>query len=94
MIKSFKSKALRNYWTNAQSAGIKPEWLKRTKLILSTMDTVRAPSQLDLPGLAFHALKGDRKGDYAVTVGGNWRITFAWADEDAIDVDLEDYHGK
>jgi len=25
-------------------------------------------------------------------VSGNWRITFAFDGEDAIDVDLEDYH--
>ncbi|HEX8664836.1 MAG TPA: hypothetical protein VF744_12470 [Beijerinckiaceae bacterium] len=24
--------------------------------------------------------------------GGNWRITFRWDGEDAVDVDLEDYH--
>ncbi len=29
-----------------------------------------------------------------VTVARNWRITFAFDGEDAVDVDLEDYHGK
>jgi len=32
------------------------------------------------------------KGTYAVTVTGNWRITFRFDGIDAIDVDLEDYH--
>ena len=32
-------------------------------------------------------------GRYAVTVSRNWRITFAWAGDNATDVDLEDYHG-
>ena len=32
------------------------------------------------------------EGTYAVTVTGNWRITFKFNGEDAIDVDLEDYH--
>ena len=45
-----------------------------------------------LPGYDFHPLKGDRKGTYAVSVSGNWRITFQFADGDATDVDLEDYH--
>jgi plasmid maintenance system killer protein len=40
----------------------------------------------------FHALTGNMRGRYAVSVSRNWRITFAWSD--AIDVDLEDYHGK
>ena len=94
MITSFRSKALRNYWTKAQSAGIKPEWLKRVKLILSTLDRAEEPDELKLPGLAFHALKADLKGRFAVTVRGNWRITFGWSGKDATDVDLEDYHGQ
>ena len=41
-----------------------------------------------LPGLRFHALSGNLKGRFAVSVSPNWRITFAWDGEDAIDVDL------
>jgi len=36
--------------------------------------------------------KGANLGRYAVDASGNWRITFAWHEADAIDVDLEDYH--
>jgi plasmid maintenance system killer protein len=35
---------------------------------------------------------GDRKGTCAVTVTGNWRVTFCCDGEDAVNVDLEDYH--
>jgi proteic killer suppression protein len=38
-------------------------------------------------------LTGDLKGRFAVSVSPNWRITFGWDGEDAVD-DLEDYHGK
>ena len=27
-------------------------------------------------------------------VSRNWRLTFAWDDGDAVEIDLEDYHGK
>lgn len=47
---------------------------------------------MNLPGLFFHALKGQEKGRYAVRVTGNYRLTFAWDGDDAVDVDLEDYH--
>jgi toxin HigB-1 len=40
----------------------------------------------------WRGLKGEDKGRYAVWVSGNHRITFAWDGEDAIEVDLEDYH--
>jgi len=44
-------------------------------------------------GAGFHALRGDFKGRYAMAVSRNWRLTFGWDGEDAIEVDLEDYHG-
>jgi len=42
--------------------------------------------------LYFHALKGQEKGRFSVRVTGNFRMTFGWDGEDAIDLDLEDYH--
>jgi proteic killer suppression protein len=48
---------------------------------------------MNAPGYGFHALTGNMRGRYAVSVSRNWRITFAWSGTDAIDVDLEDYHG-
>jgi proteic killer suppression protein len=48
---------------------------------------------MNAPGLGFHALTGDQKGRYAVTVSRNWRLTFAWDGDGAVDLDLEDYHG-
>ena len=47
---------------------------------------------MDLPGYKFHQLKGKRKGVFAVSVSGNLRVTFEFKGDDAIDVDLEDYH--
>ena len=32
------------------------------------------------------------KGFWAVTVRANWRVTFRFADGDALDVDYVDYH--
>ena len=45
-----------------------------------------------MPGWGLHQLKGDRKGTWSVTVSGNWRLTFRFADGDACDLSLEDYH--
>ena len=49
---------------------------------------------MDLPGYGFHPLKGDMRGRYAITVSRNWRVTFGWYDGDAVDIDLEDHHGR
>jgi len=45
-----------------------------------------------LPGFRLHPLKGERKGQWAVSLSGNWRIVFGFEGEDAVDVDLVDYH--
>jgi toxin HigB-1 len=47
---------------------------------------------MNRPGWDWHALKGELKGHWAVTVNGNWRLTFAFENEDAILVDYQDYH--
>jgi FtsP/CotA-like multicopper oxidase with cupredoxin domain len=39
-----------------------------------------------------HALKGERKGYWAVTVRANWRIVFRFTDGKASEVDFVDYH--
>lgn len=47
---------------------------------------------MNIPGYGLHALKGRRSGHYAVTVSGNWRITFRLRNGEATDVNIEDYH--
>ena len=47
---------------------------------------------MNQPGLDLHELRGPRKGTWAVTVSGNWRVTFAYAGKDADRVGYEDYH--
>ena len=61
-------------------------------MILDRLDASIRPTDMNLPGLDFHSLSGDNKGRYAVKVSGNWRITFGWEKEDAVQVDFEDYH--
>jgi len=94
MIKSFKSKALRDYWIKGNPKGIKPDWINRVHDLLSALDAAGTPQDLDLPTFGFHPLKGDRQGTYALTIRANWRITFEWKDGHAVRVDMEDYHGR
>ena len=48
---------------------------------------------MDVVTFGFHPLKGPSRR-YAVSVSRNWRLTFAFEGQDAIEVDLEDYHGR
>lgn len=92
MIASFKSRALKRYWTRDDASRLPAQDVKRIAMILDRLDAAVVPQDMDLPGMRFHALSGNRKGDYAVTVRANWRITFRWDGEDATHVDYEDYH--
>jgi proteic killer suppression protein len=47
---------------------------------------------MSLPGYRLHPLKGERKGQWAVSVSGNWRLVFTFEDRHATNVDLVDYH--
>jgi proteic killer suppression protein len=43
-------------------------------------------------GNHLEALKGDRKGQHSIRVNDQWRICFRWQSEDALDVEIVDYH--
>jgi len=93
MIASFRSRALKRYWERSDASRLPTKFVDKIRLVLDTLDAATMPIELDLPGFGFHALKGNRRGQYAVTITRNWRITFWWQGEDATNVDFEDYHG-
>ena len=47
---------------------------------------------MDLPGFRLHPLTGELRDHYAVSVSGNWRVTFRFEDSHVVDVDYTDYH--
>jgi len=92
MIRSFKHKGLERFFRKCDHRGIIAKTEMRVERVLDRLDAASEPEDMSLPGYRFHPLTGDRKGTYAVTVTGNWRMTFRFTGEDAIDVNLEDYH--
>lgn len=92
MIRGFRHKGLERFFTKSDRRGIDARQADRIRRILDRLDVVVKPEDMNLPGLRFHGLKGDRKGAYAVSVSGNWRITFRFEEADAVDINLEDYH--
>jgi len=61
-------------------------------MILTNLDAAESVADMDLPGLALHPLKGDRRAFWAVKVSGNWRVVFRFRGRDAELVDYLDYH--
>jgi toxin HigB-1 len=92
MILSFRSRALQRFWERNDVSKLPPDRVSRIAMLLDHLNASIKPGDMRLPGFGFHALSGDKKGRYAVSVSANWRITFAWDEEDAIEVGFEDYH--
>ena len=92
MIGSFRHKGLGRFFTTGERKGIDARQADRIRRILDRLDAAVRPEDLNLPGYKFHGMKGVSKGTYAVSVSGNWRITFGMDGDNAVDVNLEDYH--
>lgn len=92
MILNFRHKGLERFFSKSDYRGIPAQHAARLERLLDRLDAALKPDDMNLPGYRFHSLKGDRKGTYAVSVSGNWRLTFRFDGEDAADINLEDYH--
>jgi proteic killer suppression protein len=91
-IAAFRHTGLERFFTTGSKAGIPATHAGRLRLILGRLNVATAPADMRLPGLDLHELRGQRKGTWAVTVSGNWHITFVFDGPDVERVDFEDYH--
>ena len=93
MILGFKHKGLRRLFEEDRATGVSPAHADKLRDILTALNAATRPGHMDLPGFRLHPLKGARAGVWAVTVSGNWRVTFRFdGDGNAIDADYLDYH--
>lgn len=91
-IKSFRHKGLRRFYETESAAGIQASHAKRLRLQLGALDSAQSIEDMDVPGYALHSLKGELRARWAVSVSGNWRLTFEFKDGNAYVLDYEDYH--
>lgn len=91
-IDSIRHKTLRRLFLEGRTKGvIEPDRL--TDMLAFIVAAADFDRLAEPPNFGFHALAGDRKGGFAMTVTRNWRLTFTRVDEHTIaDLDLEDYH--
>jgi proteic killer suppression protein len=61
--------------------------------LLAALDAASSLSDLSpLKSVGLHKLIGTRKGQWAMTIHGRWRLCFRFKDADAWDVEIVDYH--
>ena len=92
MIESFRHRGLKRFHEQDDRRGVRPDLAGKVQKILTALEAAETPEELDLPTFHFHALTGNRRGQFSVTVRANWRITFTFRQGAACDVNLEDYH--
>jgi proteic killer suppression protein len=92
MIKDFRHKGLKEFYSTGTKSGILPRHSERLRLILARLDATITPEDMNLPGLGLHKLRGKFKNFWSVEVSGNWRIIFKFEGQNITDVDYLDYH--
>ena len=60
---------------------------------LVAVDAAEALDDLGVPpGNRLEKLRGNRVGQHSIRLNDQWRICFRWADGDAYEVEIVDYH--
>ena len=92
MIKSFRHKGLKRLYETGSVSGVQTSHGNRLRMLLVALDTAQEIADMGIPGFRLHSLKGKLKGRWAVSVTGNWRVTFEFREGHAYILDYEDYH--
>ena len=92
MIGSTRHRGLRDYWTGGHARGVNAGWRRKLRRILSALEAAERPEHMNCPGSHFHPLRGSREGCYSVRLTADYRVTFRWDEDGAVDVDIEDDH--
>lgn len=93
MIRWWRNSATRKVWEGErpnQFRGLDTDAAVDLLLALNVAKALHDLSPLKSVGL--HKLKGDRKGKWAMTVNGPWRICFEFRKGNAYEVEIVDYH--
>jgi toxin HigB-1 len=93
VIKSFASKETESIFHGQVSRKFPRDIQKtaRRKLLYLT-DAQDIRDLLAPPGNRLEKLHGNREGQYSIRINDQWRICFRWENEEALDVEIVDYH--
>jgi len=92
MIKTFKHKGLKTLFYSGNYKGVNANHSEKLKRILDRLNAANVIKDMSYPGSNLHTLSGDKKGQFSVSVSGNWRVFFEFIDGHAYIVNYDDYH--
>lgn len=92
-IGKIRHKGLRKLYQEDDRSGLLAAHVPKIRRILTALDSASSIADMKrFPGWDVHPLKGDRRGEWGITVTGNWRIVFRRDGDEFTDVNYEDYH--
>jgi len=93
MIVSFANKETEKLFATGKSKKLPTEIITRAIMRLTQLDNARDVSDLLMPpSNRVEALSGNRAGQWSIRINDQWRICFSFANGEATDVEITDYH--
>jgi len=93
MIRSFRCTETERVWRGETSLKFPGNIQDRALRKLRQLDAAMTITDLrNPPGNQLEALRGDRRGQWSIRINDQWRLCFRWAQGDAADVEIVDYH--
>jgi proteic killer suppression protein len=92
MIRSWRNSATRKVWEGERPNQFRGLDIDAALDLLLALNVAKALTDLSpLKSVGLHKLQGDRKGQWAMTVNGPWRICFEFRRSGAYAVEIVDY---
>lgn len=93
MIRNFADTETERFFTTGKSRRLPADILRRAAMRLTQLDAAVSIEDLRLPpSNRLESLGGNRQGYWSIRINGQWRLCFRFADSDAFDVEIVDYH--
>ena len=93
MIRSWRNAASRAVFAGERPRQFRGMDYDAAVVLLDALNVAKALADLSpLNRVGLHKLKGDRRGQWAMTVNARWRICFEFRNGDAHAVEIVDYH--
>jgi toxin HigB-1 len=93
MVQSWRNSATRKIWDGEQPNQFRGRDFDAAIDLLLALNVAKSLGELSpLKSVGLHKLKGDRRGQWAMTVNDRWRVCFEFRKGDAHNVEIVDYH--
>jgi len=93
MITGFKDRETEKIWEGSTSRRLPQDIQAVARRKLRMLNNAHGLDDLRIPPAnRLEALKGKRKGQHSIRINDQWRICFVWADGNANNVEIVDYH--